>query len=126
MILISFALIVFSFLKVSNQVTPNENINEGASTSTSYTESLTECDRCELYNYASKMVHLMLSENQIEGNLTFIINSNLDELTALHDEIFNYFVQAEFGAQDFSEVTLDRRVQESRERSNFVYNSSSL
>lgn len=73
----------------------NQRINEGAST----LRDSTEVEKCEIQSYAEDAGRLLLAED-IEGeNLADMMNNRFHELQAFHDQIYSYYVLAEYGAQ---------------------------
>lgn len=103
-------LFIIEIFQISKQQNDNERINEGASTST---QQLNQCEKCELHNYAERIVHLMTAEDIEGGDLTDMINNRFNELEAFHDEIFSYFLLAHYGANPFlDQARRNRRLEQ--------------
>lgn len=85
-------------LQISYQ--QNNTFNGGPSTST---EDISATERCELLNYAGRLLTLLLAEDSSDVDLTEMAENRFDELTAFHDEVFTYVVLARFGAQNMDD-----------------------
>lgn len=86
-----------------------EIINAGASTSR---QDLGRCEECEIENYATRLVNLMLAEDSSESNLTDTVNNRFRELEAFHDEIFSYILLVQHGAKyNFDQQRREKRLE---------------
>lgn len=102
---ILFSLTILTLIGTALFQVDNRRINEGASTS----RELTNYEECEIENYAASLGRLMMAEDIDGGNLVDMMYNRFHELQAFHDQVYSYYVLAEFGAQWVNDTNLRRK-----------------
>lgn len=86
---ILWLIVFFTFFEITNQKSDNNSIIEEGCT---LTQDLSQTERCKLSNYAQRLVHLLLAEDDKGDNITDLINNRFEELKIFHDEVVSYFL----------------------------------